>query len=289
MRPIQKIYQAPAKHWVGDGFHVSPLFSHMDEVNKQTSPFLMLDYGVPTEFAPNFGAPRGVGAHPHAGFETVTVALQGEVAHRDSSGGGGVICEGDVQWMTAGRGIVHEEFHSKAFSERGGILEELQFWVNLPRAFKNVAPAYQALPKAMIPVVQHDDATVKVIAGTLDGIEGAARTFSEINLWMVDLPAGGQAEFKIPARHNVMLVALRGQVQVNDEHTVNPTELVTFARTDGIIRLHAPGETVKLALFGGVPIDEPVVGYGPFVMNTRDEIIEKIQAFNAGEFGQMDS
>lgn len=287
MRTIRQIYQAPPKHWVGDGFHVSPLFSHMDEVSKQTSPFLMLDYGVPTEFAPNFGAPRGVGSHPHAGFETVTVALQGEVAHRDSSGGGGIIREGDVQWMTAGRGIVHEEFHSKEFSERGGVLEELQFWVNLPREFKEVAPEYQALPKENIPVVQQGDAKVNVIAGEVNGTQGAARTFSEINLWTVDLPAQGHAEFDLPANHNVMLVSLRGNVSVNGR-MVKPTELVAFEIESGKIDLQAQDEEVKLALFGGVPIDEPVVGYGPFVMNTREEILEKIRAFKAGEFGLID-
>lgn len=287
MRTIRQIYQAPPKHWVGDGFHVSPLFSHMDEVSKQTSPFLMLDYGVPTEFAPNFGAPRGVGSHPHGGFETVTVVLQGEMAHRDSSGGGGIIREGDVQWMTAGRGIVHEEFHSKEFSERGGVLEELQFWVNLPREFKEVAPEYQALPKEKIPVVQQDDAKVNVIAGELNGIKGAARTFSEINLWTIDLPAQGRAEFDLPANHNVMLVSLRGKVAVNG-CMVRPTELVTFEIESGNIGLRTQGEDVKLVLFGGMPINEPVVGYGPFVMNTREEILEKIRAFKAGEFGLLD-
>lgn len=288
MRNIRKIYQAPAKHWVGDGFYVSSLFSHMDETDRQTSPFLMLDYGVPTEFSANRGKPRGVGGHPHAGFETVTVALQGEVAHRDSAGGGGIIREGDVQWMTAGQGIVHEEFHSPDFSARGGILEMLQFWINLPRQFKNVAPEYQALPNAGIPVVHRGDAAVKVIAGELDGVKGAARTFSEINLWIVDLPARGQAEFGLPAEHNIMLVGLHGNIAVKGETVVKPTELVTFERESGAIRLCAQEEDVKLALFGGMPIDEPVVGYGPFMMNTREEIVEKINAFKAGEFGLID-
>lgn len=287
MRAIRQIYQAPAKHWVGNGFHVSPLFSHMDETGKHTSPFLMLDYGVPTEFAPNSGEPRGVGSHPHAGFETVTVALQGEVAHRDSTGGGGVIREGDVQWMTAGRGIVHEEFHSRDFSESGGILEELQFWVNLPRAFKNVAPSYQLLPKEQIPVVRHGDAQVRLIAGELAGTKGAARTFSEIVLWIIDLPTGGTAEFDLPADHNIMLVGLRGDMRANGQ-AVKPTELVTFEIQSGAIRLEAGSENVKLSLFGGVPIDEPVVGYGPFVMNSREEIIGKINDFKAGRFGLLD-
>ncbi|PSJ79227.1 pirin family protein [Neisseria iguanae] len=287
MRTIRQIYPAPPKHWVGDGFHVSPLFSHMDEVCKHTSPFLMLDYGMPTEFAPNSGTPRGVGSHPHAGFETVTVVLQGEVAHRDSSGSGGIIREGGVQWMTAGRGIIHEEYHSKDFSERGGVLEELQFWVNLPRKFKEIAPEYQALPKEKIPVVRQGDAKVSVIAGELNNIKGAARTFSEINLWILDLPVQGRAEFDLPANHNVMLVILRGNVSINGR-MAKPTELVTFEVENGRIGLQAQDEPVKLALCGGIPIDEPVVGYGPFVMNTHEEILEKIRAFKAGKFGLLD-
>ncbi|HRM22328.1 MAG TPA: pirin family protein, partial [Neisseria sp.] len=152
MRTIRKIYNAPAKHWVGNGFYVSPLFSHMGE-DKQTSPFLMFDYAMPHTFAPNNGAPRGVGAHPHSGFETVTIAYQGEVAHRDSTGSGGVIGEGDVQWMTAGAGIVHEEFHAESFGKRGGEFEMAQLWVNLPAKDKKTPARYQHLAKDNITVV----------------------------------------------------------------------------------------------------------------------------------------
>lgn len=287
MRTIKHIYQAPRKHWVGDGFHVSPLFSHMGE-DKLTSPFLMLDYAMPMEFAPNSGAPRGVGSHPHAGFETVTVALQGEISHRDSSGGGGTIRMGDVQWMTAGHGIVHEEFHSEAFSRRGGMLEMLQFWVNLPRAFKNVPPAYQAIAAKDIPHVRRQDADVSVIAGRLGDTVGPAHTYSELNLWLIDIDADGQTEFDIPAAHNLLLVVLSGDILINGTRRAQPTELVSFADEAGLIRLQSEGKAAKLALISGLPIDEPVVGYGPFVMNTREEIVEKINAFKQGAFGRID-
>ncbi|MDO4998416.1 MAG: pirin family protein [Neisseria sp.] len=286
MRAIRRVYQAPAKHWVGDGFYVSPLFSHMGE-DKQTSPFLMLDYAMPQTFDKNQQHPRGVGSHPHAGFETVTLALQGEIAHRDSTGAGGIIAAGDVQWMTAGRGIVHEEFHSEAFSERGGVLEMLQLWVNLPKKHKNVAPSYQNLAAANIPVVQQDDAQIRVIAGQLGETQGAAHTYSELNVWEIDLPAQGKAEIRVPDSHNLLLVALRGDVVLNEERTIRPTELVSFVQEAGEIVLQTGDDAAKLVLLSGVPIDEPIVGYGPFVMNTQAEIIEKINDFNAGRLGDL--
>ncbi|HDR1345749.1 TPA: pirin family protein [Pasteurella multocida] len=288
MRTINQIYSAPRKHWVGDGFYVSPLFSHMAN-DKFTSPFLMLDYAMPQKFAPNEADPRGVGAHPHAGFETVTIALQGEVEHRDSTGNGGVIGTGDVQWMTAGRGIVHQEFHSERFSREGGMFEMLQFWVNLPAKDKNTPAAYQALATADIPVVDLADnaGKVRVIAGDFNSNKGAARTFTELNMWEIDLNTNGKAEFNLPASHNLMLVALRGNLLINGEKVARPTELVTFNMEGGAIELQAGDEAVKLVLLSGVPIDEPIAAHGPFVMNSREELIEKFNAFNRGEFGDL--
>lgn len=287
IRNIRTIHSAPTRHWVGDGFYVSPLFNHM-QGDKYTTPFLMLDYAMPQYFAPNEAkTPKGVGAHPHAGFETVTIALQGEVAHRDSNGGGGIIGAGDVQWMTAGNGIVHEEFHSEAFSQRGGTFEMVQLWVNLPAAKKNTAPAYQGIKAADIPVVQRDGGNVRIIAGELDGIHGAAHTHSELNVWEIDLAAGGSIRLPVPDTHNLLLVALRGETMVNDHDTLRASELATFAEDGGEIRLSAGAETSKLLLLSGVPIDEPIAAYGPFVMNTREEILEKIHDFNAGKFGHL--
>ena len=287
LRHITQIHTAPARHWVGDGFHVSPLFSHM-QGDKHTSPFLMLDYAMPQHFAPNETPhAKGVGAHPHAGFETVTLARQGEVAHRDSSGNGGTIAPGDVQWMTAGNGVVHEEFHSDAFSKTGGTFEMVQLWVNLPVAKKNTAPAYQSLRAADIPLVKRDDGSVRLIAGKLGDTSGAAHTHSELNVWEINLPAHGTMTLPVPENHNLLLVGLHGDTRLNDSDTLHPGELATFAENGDSIRLTADAEDVKLLLLSGVAIDEPVAAYGPFVMNTRGEILQKIQAFNSGKFGGL--
>ncbi|TCP03721.1 pirin family protein [Uruburuella suis] len=288
MRTIRKIYNAPAKHWVGNGFYVSPLFSHMGE-DKQTSPFLMFDYAMPHTFAPNNGAPRGVGAHPHSGFETVTIAYQGEVAHRDSTGSGGVIGEGDVQWMTAGAGIVHEEFHAESFGKRGGEFEMAQLWVNLPAKDKKTPARYQHLAKDNITVVPlADDAGhARIIAGRFGSADGAAETFTELNVWDIVLNSGAGADLDVPASHNLMLVVLRGEVRINGGQSVQASQMATFERESGNVKVEAVGGEAKILLLSGVPIDEPVVGYGPFVMNTEAEIAEVMNEFRSGKFGAV--
>lgn len=294
MRNVRRIYQANSQHWVGDGFLVQPLFSHMGE-NKQTDPFLMLDYGAPMEFAPNnTGRARGVGQHPHKGFETVTIAYHGEVAHRDSTGGGGVIKEGDVQWMTAGAGIIHEEFHSDAFSERGGLFEMVQLWVNLPAKDKNTPARYQHLAKENIPVLELPNSAghVRVIAGEYadehGGARGPAQTFTEMNVWDMVLHAGASASLILPETHNLSMVVLRGDVTFNGAHTAHAGELVSFETQSGAVELQAGASEVKILLLSGVPIDEPIVGYGPFVMNTQQEIRQAIDDFNHGRFGAIE-
>ena len=294
MRNVRRIYQANSQHWVGDGFLVQPLFSHMGE-NKQTDPFLMLDYGAPMEFAPNHtGRARGVGQHPHKGFETVTIAYHGEVAHRDSTGGGGVIQEGDVQWMTAGAGIIHEEFHSDAFSERGGLFEMVQLWVNLPAKDKNTPARYQHLAKEHIPVLELPNSAghVRVIAGEYadehGGARGPAQTFTEMNVWDMVLHAGASASLILPETHNLSMVVLRGDVTFNGAHTAHAGELVSFETQSGAVELQAGASEVKILLLSGVPIDEPIVGYGPFVMNTQQEIRQAIDDFNHGRFGAIE-
>ena len=298
MRNVRRIYQANSQHWVGDGFLVQPLFSHMGE-NKQTDPFLMLDYGAPMEFAPNHtGRARGVEQHPHKGFETVTIAYHGEVAHRDSTGGGGVIKEGDVQWMTAGAGIIHEEFHSDTFSERGGLFEMVQLWVNLPAKDKNTPARYQHLVKEQIPVLELPNSAghVRVIAGEYTGeyadehggARGPAQTFTEMNVWDMVLHAGASASLILPETHNLSMVVLRGDVTFNGAHTAHAGELVSFETQSGAVELQAGASEVKILLLSGVPIDEPIVGYGPFVMNTQQEIRQAIDDFNHGRFGAIE-
>lgn len=290
MRNVKQIYRANSQHWVGDGFLVQPLFSHMAD-DRGTNPFLMLDYAAPYEFAPNEArSPRGVGQHPHKGFETVTIAYHGEVAHRDSSGGGGVIHAGDVQWMTAGSGIIHEEFHSENFSKTGGLFEMVQLWVNLPAKSKNTPPRYQHLAKADIPVAELPDEAghVRLIAGERDGVQGAASTFTEMNVWDIVLHAGKEAVLEVPASHNLSLVILRGNVLINGTDAAKPGELVSFEQGGGEFRLSAGSEEAKVLLLSGVPINEPVVGYGPFVMNTAEEIRQAVLDFNEGKFGRID-
>ena len=289
MRAVRQIYRANSRHWVGDGFWVQPLFSHMGE-DRGTDPFLMLDYAAPYQFAPNEArSPRGVGQHPHKGFETVTIAYQGEVAHRDSSGGGGVIREGDVQWMTAGSGVIHEEFHSEDFSRRGGMFEMVQLWVNLPAKDKNTPPRYQHLAKEAIPVVQLADEAgyVRVIAGQHEGVQGAATTFTEMTVWDVVIDAGNEAVLTVPDNHSLSMVVLRGQAQFNGQEQAGAGQLVGFVAEGGAVKVAAGEEEVKILLLSGVPIAEPVVGYGPFVMNTEDEIRQAIHDFNHGRFGRI--
>lgn len=290
MRHIDRIYSAPQKHWVGDGFQVSPLFNHMMN-DKFTSPFLMLDYAMPKHFdAYRYDEhPRGVGQHPHAGFETVTLALQGEVEHHDTTGGGGIIGTGDVQWMTAGNGLVHEEYHSKRFAQTGGMFEMLQLWVNLPAKDKNTQPGYQAISKDEIPVVELPDSagTMRIIAGNYDGTQGPAHTFTELNLWEISVKAGKNVSLSVPANHNLLLVVLRSDDSKINDQAVQSTELVSFKMEDGAISIQGGTTDSRFMLMSGVPIHEPIAAYGPFVMNTREEIMQKMADYQAGKFDDV--
>lgn len=286
MKSIIGVYNAPAPHWVGDGFPVRSLFTY-DTRSVPVSPFLMLDYAGPTHFAPNTGDPRGVGAHPHRGFETVTIVYDGEVAHRDSSGGGGVIGPGDVQWMTAGDGIVHEEFHSPDYSAQGGRFEMVQLWVNLPAAHKRTPAAYQALRDADIPVVElpNHAGRVRVISGNAFGQRGAAKTFSAVDVWDVRLGRDRRGDFQVPDGHTLLIVALDGTLQVNGEAIVRPGQMAALSQAGQDFSLEA-NDDAKVLVLSGEPIDEPVVGYGPFVMNSQAEIREAIHDFNSGRLGR---
>jgi len=247
----------------------------------------MLDYAAPQYFEPDNGQPRGVGEHPHKGFETVTIAYAGEVEHRDSTGGGGVIKQGDVQWMTAGAGLTHQEFHSKEFSQKGGLFEMVQLWVNLPKAHKNTQPKYQHLPKERIPVVSIGDGEARIIAGEYDNTRGAASTFTPLNVWDISIKEDGKITLNLPASHNLSLVILRGNVIINNSQKASETQLVRFENASVAVIIKAMGGEAKILLLSGEPIDEPVVGYGPFVMNTKEEINQAIDDYRRGEFGQI--
>lgn len=286
MKKILGVYDSPQAHWVGNGFLVNSLFSY-NELGSEMSPFLLLDHAAPTKFRETTGR-RGVGQHPHRGFETVTIVYQGEVEHRDSTGGGGVIGPGDVQWMTAASGILHEEFHSTAFSRRGGTVEMVQLWVNLPAKDKMAAPGYQTLLNQAIPQVPlADDAgQVRVIAGHFAGHDGPARTFSPLNVWDMTFNAGHRTQLTVPEGHTLALVILHGAVLVNDEQIVRETQMVRLDRAGDSFTIEANND-VSLLLLSGEPIDEPIVGYGPFVMNSEAEIQQAFHDFNSGEFGVM--
>lgn len=298
IRKLTLIHQAPAPHWVGDGFHVQTLFSHMRQ-EQQSDPFLMLDYAAPKDYPPNRGSAKGVDQHPHKGFETVTIALQGEVAHRDSSGSGGIIGEGDVQWMTAGSGIIHEEFHSENFSQKGGRFEMVQLWVNLPAKAKSTPPNYQHLAKAYIPTATLYDengatvGTARIIAGKMGDTRGIAKTHTELNLWELDLHAEKTTTLTIPDNHTLLLVVLRGNPKINDHpNPASPAELITFtppthSESQSRVIIRAGATSAKLLLLSGMPIGERVVGYGPFVMNSEEEIHAAIKDYRSGKFGTI--
>lgn len=286
MRKLITVQDAPRPHWVGDGFPVRSMFSPQTH-GAVLSPFILLDYAAPTEFKP---APqkRGVGVHPHRGFETVTIVYAGEVDHRDSTGNGGHIGPGDVQWMTAASGILHEEFHSAAFTRDGGTMEMVQLWVNLPAKDKMSPPGYQTLLDAQIPLVELVDGAgrLRVIAGEYAGAVGPAKTFTPINIWDVRLNRDGKASLELPEGHTLAVLVQSGTVLLNGEQVAREAQLAVFAREGGAITLEANSDA-KVLVLSGAPIEEPVVQYGPFVMNTEAEIHQAIADFNAGKFGDV--
>ena len=289
MKKVLSIQSNPNRHWVGDGFPVRSLFTYQTHA-KLLSPFLMLDYAGPAEFAPA-SKPRGVGQHPHRGFETVTIVYKGEVSHRDSTGQGGTIGPGDVQWMTAGAGILHEEFHSEAFTQQGGTLEMVQLWVNLPTKDKMTAPGYQAIVDAQIPVVPlvtqgQTTGQVRVIAGSFDGHQGPAHTFSPMQVWDLKLDAGSESTLPALNGWNTALVVQHGNVRINGHHNAREGQLVVLSAQDSDLLIEAQSDA-RVLLLSGEPLDEPVVGYGPFVMNSREEIEQAITDFNSGNFGRI--
>ncbi len=281
MKKIQSVLTSQGGHWVGDGFPVRSLFSY-DREAQENSPFLLFDYAGPYNFPPAM-TPRGVGQHPHRGFETVTIAYEGEVAHRDSTGGGGTIKPGDVQWMTAAGGIIHEEFHSPAFTKTGGPFRMVQLWVNLPAKDKMSRAGYQGIASDVIPVVTLPGGTARIIAGEMGDAKGPARTFSPINLWDVRLQANADVTLDLPEGHTAMVAVLSGHVTA-DGTGAGEAEILRFTREGAGAQLHADGDAVLLVMTGE-PLGEPVVGHGPFVMTSTAEIHQAIDDFNSGRFG----
>lgn len=283
-KKIKQVRTAAPPHLVGDGFKVRNFIGQ--DVWHDLSPFLMLDYNEPWIVGPaNF--PRGVDVHPHKGFETVTISWSGSIAHEDSSGGKGEIGPGDVQWMTAGSGILHKEFHSESFSKTGGTFHMAQLWVNLPASYKKTLPSYQELRDADMGRVQlSGGGELRVIAGEQMGAKGPARTFTRINLYDVKLHSGGEVHLRLPEGDSTAIAVMQGNIMVNDEQQVWSGQMVLMGRTGTDIRVASNNEALLLVL-SGEPISEPVAAYGPFVMNTKQELLDAIEDFNAGKFGVL--
>jgi redox-sensitive bicupin YhaK (pirin superfamily) len=286
MKKLSFIRRNHERYWVGDGFPVRNIFSY-DGDAAVLSPFLHLDYAGPENFPPSEKR-RGVGAHPHRGFETVTIAYSGEVEHRDSSGGGGTIRPGDVQWMTAASGIVHEEFHGADYAKRGGPFEMIQLWVNLAAKDKKAPPGYQSIADAQIPRVELPDGagTLRVIAGEYQGTQGPAHTFSPMNVWDLRLEGGKRAEFEVPDGWTAALFVLKGRIRLGSGESAGAAELAVLQRAGESFGIEALEDTTLLFL-NGQPIDEPIVGHGPFMMNTKAEIDQAIDDYQHGRMGRL--
>jgi quercetin 2,3-dioxygenase len=284
-RTVERLLSSTAAHWVGDGFLVRSVISPSGDPRVQ-SPFLLLDHAARRQFA-KASERRGVGEHPHRGFETVTFAYRGEIEHRDSSGGGGIIGPGDVQWMTAAGGIVHEEKHSQRFTEQGGELEMVQLWINLPAKSKLSAPGYQSLLDRDFPRLRLGAAEARLIAGSLLGSHGPARTHSPMTLFDLGFDEAGSAEFELPTGFTSMIFALEGELHVGERAVAPGALAILDRRGTGPVRLHGASGARALVL-SGEPIDEPVVAYGPFVMNTAAEIQQAMRDYQSGKMGHLD-
>ncbi|CEN36124.1 pirin family protein [Capnocytophaga cynodegmi] len=281
---IEKIVRSGTPHFVGDGFRVHNFIPGTSSMERM-DPFIMMDYNAPYVFPPS-EIPKGVDVHPHKGFETVTIAYKGKVEHADSAGGGGVIGEGDVQWMTAGNGILHKEFHETEWSKSGGLFHMMQLWVNLPAKYKTTPPKYQAIKNADIPKVPITDGEVAVIAGEYNGVKGAASTFSPIHMYNVRLQRGGKTTLSFPKHYTTTLVTVEGSIRVNEQEEVAADHFVLFKNDGENFTLEATSDALILVL-SGEPIAEPIAAYGPFVMNTRQELIQAFQDFEQGKFGEL--
>jgi len=284
-KKLRCIQRSVDRHWVGDGFRVRTLLAYPN-LGPVIDPFLLLDYAGPTEFPPT-SERLGVGEHPHRGFETVTIVYAGEVEHRDSAGGGGRIGPGDVQWMTAASGLVHEEFHGRDYAQRGGLFEMVQLWVNLPARDKSAPPGYQSIVASRIPVVTLPDGrgTARVIAGEFAGAKGPASTFTPIHLWDLRLE-GGPTKLPLPDGYTTAIVVLRGSVQVEGSDPIRDAEVALFDRAGESILIDDADDATAL-LLSGEPIGEPIVGSGPFVMNRPDEIQQAIRDYESGRMGHL--
>jgi hypothetical protein len=286
IKKVEAVISAPPFHMVGDGFKVHNFIPGRYSMERM-SPFIMLDYGSKHYFPPT-DKPRGVDVHPHRGFETVTIAYKGKVAHHDSAGNSGIIGEGDVQWMTAASGVLHKEYHEENFSKQGGDFQMVQLWVNLPAKFKMSQPKYQEITNDTISKVslENNEGVVEVIAGEYQQVKGSAETFTPVHLLNSKLNKGGKATFNFPANYNTFIIVLEGSVVLNETSNVDYNCMAVFSNEGTDFSIEAKEDTIVLVL-SGEPINEPIYAHGPFVMNTRDEIIQAFNDFQNGKFGTL--
>lgn len=286
-KTVHKVFSPPNPHFVGDGFRVHNFIPGIPDLHMQRmSPFIMLDYNATFTFPPS-ERPKGVGVHPHRGFETVTIAYKGKISHHDSSGGGGTIGEGEVQWMTAGSGVLHKEYHEIEFSKKGGDFQMVQLWVNLPSKFKMTPPKYQGIQRNAIPKVRLPKGEIEVIAGSYKTQSGVASTFSPIHMYNVHLASGGNADFQLPINYTTLLVVIEGEIEVNNKHIVPADHLAHF-NDDGEYFHISAKEDSKVLILSGEPIEEPIAAHGPFVMNSKEEIVQAMEDYNSGKFGTLE-
>lgn len=288
-RELETIYKATPTHMVGDGFRVINFIPGNNELAKRLNPFVLLDYN-PSFYFPPTDSPFGVGPHPHRGFETVTIAYKGAIAHHDSVGNHGIIEAGDVQWMTAGAGILHKEYHAPHFAKQGGLLQMVQLWVNLPRLYKSAPPAYQALTQQQMGTYNfpNQQGLLKIIAGDYYGVHGPANTFSPINLFDMRLVSHGEAILELPGDHNVAILVLEGEITINQKQSAHDSQLLVFELSPGKIKINSEGKNAVLLVLSAEPLLEPIAHYGPFVMNTRDELQQAFNDFYQGKFGYLE-
>ncbi|RZK43714.1 MAG: pirin family protein [Pedobacter sp.] len=286
LKPIESIINPSAPHMVGDGFRVHNFFPSGSKL--EMSPFFLLDYNAKIEFSARVN-PRGVGVHPHRGFETVTIAYNGAISHHDSAGNSGTIYPGDVQWMTAGSGILHKEYHEEEFSKKGGVFQMVQLWVNLPAEFKMSTPKYQAIKNSeIVKVMLPDNAgIVEVIAGTFLNTNGSAITFSPVEVYNLRLNKNGETTLNFPALYNTAMLVVEGSIKLNKSSVANASQMIKFKNEGQTIVVEAQEDSIILVL-SGEPIDEPIVQYGPFLMNTQEEIQRAIMDYNEGRFGYLE-
>jgi len=286
IKKVEAVISAPPFHMVGDGFRVHNFIPGRYSMERM-SPFIMLDYGSKHYFPPT-DKPRGVDVHPHRGFETVTIAYKGKVAHHDSAGNSGIIGEGDVQWMTAASGVLHKEYHEENFSKQGGDFQMVQLWVNLPAKFKMSQPKYQEITNDTISKVslENNEGVVEVIAGEYQQVKGSAETFTPVHLLNSKLNKGGKATFNFPANYNTFIIVLEGSVVLNETSNVDYNCMAVFSNEGTDFSIEAKEDAIVLVL-SGEPINEPIYAHGPFVMNTRDEIIQAFNDFQNGKFGTL--